>query len=253
MSALMAKIGTEAARLYYFVESLLPHRYLFAYQKRRLYSRLSYVDVLAFLHRTYRVRRYLEIGVDTGGTLALSRAQWNCGVDPAFSIRSPLEGNFCLVRKTSDDFFREYAGEPFDLVFVDGLHEATQVSRDLFNALRHLEPSGLIAVHDTVPFNRTVASARRYTSIWTGDVYRALVPYIQCCEDGVLTLLAAPAGLTLMKSPRAFLEVLNEPLAPSRLSYRECMRLIGRRSHKVDGIPELQRVLGSFYPGPRQE
>src|SRR3990170_4126732 len=134
MSSMTVRIGTEAARLYYFAESLLPHRYLFAYQKRRLYGRLPYLDVLAYLHHTYRFRRYLEIGVDTGATLALSRAEWNYGVDPAFSIRSPLEGNFRLIRETSDEFFRGYAGEKFDFVFIDGLHDATQVSRDLFNA-----------------------------------------------------------------------------------------------------------------------
>jgi hypothetical protein len=250
MRSLLIKLGGEAARLYYFAEGLLPHRYLFAHQRRRLYGRLSYLDVLAFLHRTYPFRRYLEIGVDTGATLALSRAPWNCGVDPAFSIRCPLDGNFSLVRKTSDTFFRDYTGEKFDFVFVDGLHEAGQFSRDLFNALTHLTPNGLIALHDTVPFNRTVAAARRYTSIWTGDVYRALVPYIQACQDAVLTLLAPPTGLTLLKGPDAFLKTVKAPLAPSGLGYRECMALIARTSRRVDELPDLERVLATYYPAP---
>jgi len=247
MNTLIRRMAKEGARYYYFVEAQLPHRYLFSRQQTKLFGALSYLDVLSFIHTRHGFNRYLEIGVDTGVSLSLSRAKWNYGVDPAFSVQCPLDGNYELLKTTSDKFFAEYAGEPFDFVFVDGLHVAAQVSNDLFNSLRNLAPNGLIAVHDTVPFNRIVASPRRYTTAWTGDVYRALVPYIERCSESILTLLVPPSGLTLLKHPRRFLEGMHSPLRPSDLTYDECMRVILRTSAKANDIPTLERLLSGFY------
>lgn len=249
MRTLIGKIRKELIRYIFAVESRLPHRHLFARQQRRLYGALSYLEVLSFLHGKYRFRRYLEIGIDTGMSLSLSKAEFNCGVDPEFAIRFPLSGTFSILRTTSDRFFESYTGERFDCVFIDGLHLAGQLSTDVFNALRHLDPNGLIIIHDTVPYNRVVASPKRYTAVWTGDVYRGLVPYIECGGKNVLTLLVPPSGLTLMKSPRQFLEMVNAPPAPSGLRYGECMALLLRGSQRIDDIPTLERVLAGFYPG----
>jgi len=38
--------------------------------------------------------------------------------------------------------------EKFDLVFIDTLHDAASVERDITSALRLLEPGGLLAFHD---------------------------------------------------------------------------------------------------------
>lgn len=46
-----------------------------------------------------------------------------------------------LVRATSDAYFAAYRGPPFDLVFIDGLHHAEQIRRDIDHSLhRHAAP-----------------------------------------------------------------------------------------------------------------
>lgn len=248
MTGTLHKIGHELRRYYYAAEKRLPHNFLFARQARRLYGGMRYVEILRYLHETHRFRRYLEIGVATGASLGLSKASVVYGVDPDFNLRFPLEGNFVLRRTTSDRFFAEYAGEKFDFVFIDGLHVAEQVAKDVFNACRVLVPGGLIALHDTVPINRLVAARTQYTTVWTGDVFRALLPFVDEFPASVLTLLAPPAGLSLIKASPELLARLGAPLAPSRADFRSCVRRIVAPARRVDTLADLEAALHAFYP-----
>ncbi len=45
---------------------------------------------------------------------------------------------------TSDDFFRQYQGPLFDLIFIDGLHLSEQVLTDIRNSLQWLSPGQLL-------------------------------------------------------------------------------------------------------------
>ena len=47
-------------------------------------------ELLAALHAQLQPRNYLEIGIDTGVSLALSRVP-SIGIDPAFSVVSELD------------------------------------------------------------------------------------------------------------------------------------------------------------------
>lgn len=49
---------------------------------------------------------------------------------------------------TSDSFFAQYDGEPFDFIYIDGDHTATQTAIDGLNALKVLKPGGIIAFDD---------------------------------------------------------------------------------------------------------
>ncbi len=238
----------ELQRYYFTVEDFLPHNRLFARHMGRIYGELPYEKVLAYLHETHRFATYLEIGVASGSSLRLSKASISYGVDPGFAIRSPLEGRFALSRITSDAFFEAHAGPKFDFVFIDGLHVAEQVSKDLYNSIRWLAPQGLIALHDTVPFNRVAASRKQFTTLWTGDVYRALVPYIERFPDNFLTLLVPPGGLTLFRGSDEVRNQLDRPLPASTASHRECLRVMLAGGQKVNTVSDLERVLDAFYP-----
>jgi SAM-dependent methyltransferase len=82
---------------------------------------------------------------------------------------------------TSDVFFaqnRQY----FDIVFVDGLHEAHQVLKDINNALRWLAPNGTIVLHDCNPlveissrYPEPVAVEGEEILGWNGDTWKAAV------------------------------------------------------------------------------
>ena len=63
----------------------------------------------------------------------------------------------------------------FDCIFIDGLHEYSQVIKDIKNSLEVLNENGLIFLHDCLPesVGRRRVLRDRYT--WNGDVWKAIV------------------------------------------------------------------------------
>jgi hypothetical protein len=158
-------------------------------------------EFLTNLHRLVRPRNYLEIGVQKGKSLALSRVP-SIGVDPEFVINRALRCDLHLIRSTSDDFFahrdpirhlrsgrnplRNLArgrpmfdwyrgGTRLDLVFVDGMHLFEYALRDFVNTERFADWWSVIVFDDVLPRNVDEAARDRHTTDWTGDVYK-LIP-----------------------------------------------------------------------------
>ena len=91
---------------------------------------------------------------------------------------------------TSDAFFDLIKGHEdikYDLIFIDGLHENTQVKKDIENSLKHLQPHGFIVMHDCNPVSFEASSPDRQTIAWNGDTYKAFInfkqnnPEFECC------------------------------------------------------------------------
>lgn len=129
-------------------------------------------DVLNYLIRLKGYRRYLEIGVRTPkDNFDKIRAQEKFGVEP--NPRKPIS-----YKMTSDAFFEQLrldpTAKPFHLVFVDGLHLATQVERDVHNALDFLGDDGTIVLHDCNPLTAD-AQIDDYDGkkLWNGTVWKA--------------------------------------------------------------------------------
>lgn len=106
-------------------------------------------DLINYLVTTYNFSRYLEIGVrDPKSTFNNIDIQYKDGVDP-----EPL-GPEINYPTTSDEFFNNIKDRydmMYDVVFVDGLHLAHQSYRDVNNSLVHLNPNGIIVMHDCNP------------------------------------------------------------------------------------------------------
>jgi Methyltransferase domain len=129
-------------------------------------------QLLNHLIATRGYRRYLEIGVRTpGDNFDRVRAPLKHGVDPA--ARGPV-----TFPVTSDQFFFDLDSTApdtrYDLVFIDGLHLAEQVERDVVNSLAHLAPGGAIVLHDCNPLTRD-AQSDDYDGLkhWNGTVWKA--------------------------------------------------------------------------------
>lgn len=135
------------------------------------------VDLLQWLVERFGYERYLEIGCFNNSTFQhFMTMPVAVGVDPE-------RGG--TKRMTSDAYFAQRPpGETFQLVFIDGLHEAQQVLRDTANALKALEPGGTIVYHDCLPFNEQLQRYPRPEphTWWNGNVWKAWYALHQCTE-----------------------------------------------------------------------
>jgi Methyltransferase domain len=155
-------------------------------------------EFLKRLHALARPRNYLEIGVDLGRSLALSRVP-SIAVDPDFKITSQLRCDLQLVKATSDDFFARpdpihhlrsgrnplrnlrrgrpmfshyLGGTSIDLAYIDGLHLAEFALRDFMNIERFASWASVIVFDDVLPRNVEEAARDRHTVDWAGDIYK---------------------------------------------------------------------------------
>jgi hypothetical protein len=134
-------------------------------------------EFLREVHRAYRPRAYLEIGIAAGRSLSLSRTR-TIAVDPAFKITSEIQCDVQVVKATSDDFFARddrlahFPHGRIDLGFIDGSHLLEFVLRDFINVERHSHWASVIVVDDVLPRSVAEASRDRSTKAWAGDVFK---------------------------------------------------------------------------------
>jgi tetratricopeptide (TPR) repeat protein len=167
-----------------------------------------YRDVLARIHQLLRPRCYLEIGVDTGATLALAeRSELGVGVDPADTpLVKRLPPHLRVFREESDRFFAErqrdslFGSRRVDLAFIDGMHQFEQVLRDFANAESWAHAGGTIVLHDCVPVVARTAARKRATKFWVGDTWK-IVPALAAYrpELKLSTVLTPPSGLVVVR------------------------------------------------------
>lgn len=152
---------------------------------------------------------YLEIGTQTAKNFKAIECTIRHGVDPA--IDSPYN-----VQLTSDEFFAQ-TKNTYDIIFIDGLHEAEQVVRDIHNSLRVLNYGGCIVLHDTIPQSEEMQLVPRIQRVWTGDVWRAVVGFLQANPKVDYYTNRADWGLTFI-FPKG--EILNT-FEASDISYQK--------------------------------
>ena len=157
-------------------------------------------DVINFLISKNGGNNYLEIGVrnpDDNFNKIVCKNKYS--VDPGIEFKSnPVD-----FKQTSDDFFNDFLSGnisklkniKFDLIFIDGLHLADQVQRDIHHALQSICDDGYIVLHDCCPpseyharedFNFKLSPAG---GSWNGTTWKAfykarLNPSLySCCVD----------------------------------------------------------------------
>lgn len=127
---------------------------------------MNRIDIINKSIKENNYQSYLEIGCDADWCFNQIIAPYKVGVDPQ-------SGG--TVRMTSDDFFFQNT-EMFDIIFIDGLHHADQVLKDVENALKVLNPEGIIVMHDINPLDEFMQTIPvLYARAWTGDVWKAWV------------------------------------------------------------------------------
>ncbi|RYZ06888.1 MAG: hypothetical protein EOO73_13940 [Myxococcales bacterium] len=191
----------------------------------------TYRDVLARVHELLRPRSYLEIGVETGATLALAKhAERVIGVDPedAKLRRELLPSHARVFQQTSDAFFAstsraEALGEhPLELAFIDGMHLFEHALRDFINVEAWCAPGSTILLHDCVPLLPPTASRERRTKFWVGDVWKVVsILRERRPELRVRIVATAPSGLCVVRGLDPKSTVLRDQLGEIVERYRD--------------------------------
>ena len=171
-------------------------------EAERMAGAVHYLDVLRRFHDRLSPKLYFEIGVRRGHSLAVARGR-AVGVDPLPELAIPLPPAAQIFAETSDCFFDRSAAAALasgiDLAFIDGLHRAEFVLRDLMNVERHARPGALVAIDDVFPNHPLQAERTRRTRAWCGDVWKIASCLERYRPDLLLLPLdTAPTGLLLV-------------------------------------------------------
>jgi hypothetical protein len=141
-------------------------------------------DIINFLLTKTDNKNYLEIGTrNPDDNFKKINANYKISVDPCFEF----ETDQIDFKLTSDDFFKQYnkidriRDKKWDVIFIDGLHLADQVYRDIINSLNVLSNNGYIILHDCNPPSEYHARENYldYSTVaggyWNGTVWKAFV------------------------------------------------------------------------------
>ena len=128
-------------------------------------------DIINKLIKFHGYQSYLEIGVDDGINIKAINIAEKTGVDPDPKTKIYYPE---IISTTSDDFFKNN-NKTFDIIFIDGLHHADQVYKDIYNSLHFLNSGGTIVLHDMLPTDEGMLAVPRIQSVWTGDCWQAFV------------------------------------------------------------------------------
>lgn len=189
-----------------------------------------YREVLRAIHERLAPQTYLEIGVETGATLAMAKtARVAVGVDPAdFPLEHALPPGAHVVRKESDRFFAEttreacFGSRGVDLAFIDGMHLFEYALRDFVNVERFCHAASTVILHDCLPIAKVAAERERKTRFWVGDTWKAAVAIARQRPDlRIRTILTPPSGLVVIRRLSPESTSLREQLDALIAEYRE--------------------------------
>lgn len=153
-----------------------------------------HAEIIVNLVKWVGAERYLELGVDGGGTARRVCFETKAKV---FAVDKREVGKVPGVEyfiKTTKDFFAEDARDiaPFDFVFIDADHNRDAVKADFEMCFPLVSEHGLIAMHDTFP-----ATPEDATPPWCGDAW-VFAAELKSREIECLTLPFHP-GLTIVR------------------------------------------------------
>jgi len=127
----------------------------------------NHTDLLNFIAKKINAKMFLEIGTfNPDHNFNKIKVEGKISVDPDPNAKA-------LIRMTSDEYFSIFETK-YDVIFIDGLHEARQVMRDIENAYRCLKDErSVIVVHDVNPHSESITHVPRDSGEWCGNVYQA--------------------------------------------------------------------------------
>ena len=159
-------------------------------------------QIINSLIEKIKAKSYLEIGVDKAINFNNIICNYKVGVDP-----NPK--SFASHKISSDDFF-DSNSERFDVVFIDGLHHASQVYKDIVNSLMILNDPGYIVCHDMLPPSEEYQIIPPVQDLWTGDCWKAWIKIRQDYDSLIMHTVDTDFGCGII-SKGCKQETINVP------------------------------------------
>lgn len=184
-------------------------------------------------HRGYK--SYLEIGSFRNENFYRIRIDRKISVDPD-------PESYANYQMTSDQYFAE-SDEKFDIIFIDGLHEHSQVWRDIRNSLEHLNPCGVIVMHDCMPKSEKMQvwdNKSHQHEEWTGDTWKAYYKAYGELSYKVY-VVDTDYGCGVIDTSDSYKEDINWKVDMEKLKYEDYLDLINRDAYGVIPVSEYVR------------
>ena len=186
------------------------HSSILHYESNSAGKKITRTMILNTLVEKYNYQSFLEIGQGQ----RFANFDWiNCGIKIGVDPDKTLSAAY---QTTSDEFFSKNK-DSFDLIFIDGLHEADQVEKDITNALNVLNDNGTIVVHDCNPKTKEMQVVPRQVKYWSGDVWKAWVRLRSKRPNLKMFVIDADRGLGIIRKGTQEIVIIPEPLTYEEL------------------------------------
>ena len=105
-----------------------------------------HADYINYLISKHNFKSYLEIGVGYGHNYDNIICKYKECCDISNEHYEPM-----YLMSSDEMFARMPLDKKYDIIFIDGMHSAEYLYRDIINSLKHLNENGLILCHDVIP------------------------------------------------------------------------------------------------------
>ena len=158
--------------------------------------------LIPLLINKINAKSYLEIGLGDGKIFKGVDCAEKYGVDPQYGNFEYDKGTKCQIKPThqmtSDEFFKQNK-KTFDVIFIDGMHEAEYAERDINNSISCLNEGGYIICHDMNPLTKESQIVPRIQNYWQGDVWKAWVNIRQSNPNICMRVIPVDCGLGIIQ------------------------------------------------------
>jgi hypothetical protein len=180
------------------------------------------IGIINSISRHFECKSYLEIGLrNPEEYFNLIECENKDSVDPGFET----DFNLAKYKYTSDSFFSllgsgsldRPSDYKWDIIFIDGLHTADQVEKDILNSINHLSEKGTIVLHDCNPPTEDHARAEYYNfntpagGIWNGTVWKSIYKFRSLRPDLNICVADCDWGVGIIRRGNQKLSEFNNP------------------------------------------
>ena len=210
---------------------------------------MNRIDIMNNIIQKYGYTHYLEIGVyvksDCFDHINVTN---KTAIDPGYEnehekydYKMESDTFFDNVRLGSTEFPID---KKWDLIFIDGLHLAEQVERDINNALFHLADGGTIVMHDCSPPHEIIARETykaNWVNVgeWCGTVWKAFYKFRYTRPDLAMWCVNDDYGVGIIQRG-------TQKLAPADNTFYEYKKFDSNREEYLNLIHpnEFLRLFG---------